>query len=491
MQIPRVRDAVTWRDAKPRWRALGRDARIGLVGIAILTVGAIGVRVWLMLAYGPGFLSFPDSGEYALDANLNIFRDPQRPAGYPFLLRLIHHLSDNLTFTIGVQHAMGVAAGVLLYKAVRRTGAPPWLGLLPAAIVFFGATGLVLEHALLADAPFAFFQVLSIYCAIRALYEKSLRWPVLAGLAVGVAFWMKTDGVVGVFVIAAVLLWAAPGGRRRRLLSAGAVALTAIVMIVVYVGSQYYFTGYLGLQRQSAWNLYGRVATFVDCSHLTPPSGTRFLCPSQPLGHRESQAYYQGAPQAPAPERFGPPWVAPGYANGVVERFSVAAIEQEPLAYAGAIVTSLGHYVLPRVGEGNTPREIREGVSGPAGALQFQPAYALLYKESVGYSGPEDSFAAYESYTLVQGPLLIILLIGAIVGPLLLPIRTRAAAAIFTLMAVGSITFAAAGSGYDARYAYPAFGPLAAGAALGMWGIGVALAHAGHRRWRALLAADT
>jgi hypothetical protein len=491
MRNLQVRHAVTWRDARPRWRALGRDARIGLVGLVALATGAIGVRVWLMLAYGPGFLSFPDSGEYALAAKLNIFRDPQRPAGYPFLLRLIHHLSDHVSFTIGVQHALGVAAGVFLYKAVRRTGAPPWLGLLPAAVVFFGATGLVLEHSLLADAPFAFFQVLSIYCAIRALYEKSLRWPVLAGLAVGVAFWMKTDGVVGVLAIAAVLLFAAPGGRRRRLLSAGAVAIVATAMIAAYVGSQYYFTGFLGLQRQSAWNLYGRVATFVDCSGFTPPSGTRFLCPSQPLGHRESEAYYQGAPSAPAPERFGPPWVAPGYANAVVERFSIAAIEQEPLAYAGAILTSLGHYVFPATDEGNTPRQIREQVRAPAAAGQFQPTYALLYAESLGYTGPEGALAAYEKYTLVQGPLLIFLLIGAIAGPLFLPARMRAAAAIFTLTAIGSITFAAAGSGYDARYAYPAFGPLAAGAALGIWGIVVALAHARQRRWRAPLAADT
>jgi hypothetical protein len=458
--------------------------------MVILAAGAIGVRVWMMLAYGPGFLSFPDSGEYALAAKLNIFRDPQRPAGYPFLLRLIHHLSDHVSFAIGVQHAMGVAAGVLLYKAVRRTGAPPWLGLLPAAVVFFGATGLVLEHSLLADAPFAFFQVLSIYCAIRALYEKSLRWPVLAGLAVGIAFWMKTDGAVGVVVISAVLLFAAPGGRRRRLLSAGAVAIVATATIATYVGSQDYFTGFVGLQRQSAWNLYGRVATFVDCSGFTPPSGTRFLCPSQPLGHRESQAYYQGAPSAPAPERFGPPWVAPGYANAVVERFSVAAIEQEPLAYAGAILTSLGHYVFPVADEGDTPQGIREGVSAPAAAREFQPAYALLYSESLGYTGPEDALAAYEKYTLVQGALLIILLIGAIVGPLFLPARMRAPAALFTLTAIGSIAFAAAGSGYDARYAYPTFGPLAAGAALGMWGIAGALAHARPRRWRVPLRAD-
>jgi hypothetical protein len=47
----------------------------------------------------------------------------------------------------------------------------------------------------------------------------------------------------------------------------------------------------------------------------------------------------------------------------------------------------------------------------------------------------------------------------------------RAAAIQFTLTAIFSVTFAVAGDSYDARYAYPAFGPLAAGAALGAWGI--------------------
>ena len=129
-------------------------------------------------------------------------------------------------------------------------------------------------------------------------------------------------------------------------------------------------------------------------------------------------------------------------------------------------------------------------MSAPAAAREFQPAYALLYSESLGYTGPEDALAAYEKYTLVQGALLIVLLIGAIVGPLSLPARMRAPAALFTLTAIGSIAFAAAGSGYDARYAYPTFGPLAAGAALGMWGIAGALAHARPRRWRVPLRAD-
>ncbi len=458
---------------------------MALVALAALVAGAVGVRVWLMVSYPPAFLGFPDSSQYALAAALNIFRDAQRPAGYPFFLRLVHHLSDSMSFTIAVQHAMGVATGLLLYKAVRRTGAPAWLGLFPAAIVFFGGMGLILEHALLADSLFTFLQAVGVYAAIRALYDPSLRWPLLAGVAIGLSFWVKTVAISSAALIAIVLVCAAPGGVRRRLLSAVTVSVLVAAMILVYVGSQYYFTGYLGYERQSAWDVYGRVATFVNCSSFTPPSGTEFLCPREPVGQRQSQDFFQYGPTAPAVERFGPPYAAPPYANALLKEFSTAAIEHEPFAYVAAIMRGLSRYVFPRPGEGYTPREASNEVINPLKARSAQSAFALFYPDSLGFAGPEseaDPLLVYESYTRVQGPLLILLLVAAIAGLFCLPARMRWAAAVFTLTAVFTMTFAVAGNGYDARYAYPTFGPLAAGAALGAWGLGSLLARVIRRR---------
>ncbi|HYM55069.1 MAG TPA: glycosyltransferase family 39 protein [Solirubrobacteraceae bacterium] len=474
----------TVQSLKLRWQALDRGARMALVGVSALVAGAIGVRIWFMVSYTTAFLGFADASQYALAAVLNIFRDAQRPAGYPFFLRLVHHFSDNLSFTIAVQHAAGVATGLLLYKAVRRTGAPPWLGLLPAAIVFFGGTGLFLEHSLLADPLFAFLQAVGVYAAIGALYDPRLRWPLLAGIAIGLSFWVKTVAISSAILIPIVLLCAAPGDTRRRLLSAVTVSLVAIGLIFTYVGAQYYFTGYLGYERQSAWNLYGRVATFVDCSKFAPPSGTRFLCPPEPLGHRSSEPYYQYAPTSPAVERFGPPYIAPLNANAPLKSFSVAAIEHEPVAYAKAIVGGLGRYFFPREGEGYTPQGMRDEVIEPAREQSVQPEIALFYPHSPSYSPTGDihPLSVYESYTRVQGPLLILLLVAAIAGPFFLPARMRWAAIAFTLTAIFSITFAVAGNGYDARYAYPTFGPLAAGAALGAWGIGSFLSRMFRRR---------
>jgi hypothetical protein len=479
--------SVGWRGSPVRrWRTLDRGSKAAVVGITVLAAGAIAVRAWLILGYGPAFLGFGDSHEYIDAAARGVFNDVQKPAGYPIFLAVVHQFSDSLTFTILVQHALGLATGLLLYKSVRRTGAPPWLGVLPAVIVLFGGTGLLLEHSLLADSLFTFLQALGVYAAVRALFEPGLRWPFLAGLAIGASFWVKTVGLSSVVLIPPLLLLAAPGAIRRRLLSATATGGAALLMIGGYAVVQAGVTGYWGYERQGAWNLYGRVATFVDCSRFTPPTGTRFLCPAEPLAHRQSQSFYQYARSAPAVRRFGGPAHAPGYANAMLQRFSIAAIEHEPLAYARAIAHGLSSYVSGRPGEGYTPQSIREALLDPKGVRSIQPAVTRFY-HSRGYEGTASSIhtlARYESLTRIRGALLILLLLAAVSGPPLLLGRVRAAAALFTLTALLSVTLAVAGNGYDARYAYPAFGPLAAGAALGAWAVAIALRRATQRRRR-------
>jgi hypothetical protein len=484
LQIRERVGSVRARSIGSRWAALERDARVGFAGLAALLIGGIAVRFWLIAAYPPAFLGFPDSSQYAWAAADNIFRDHERPAGYPFFLRLVHHLDGQLSFAIVVQHALGLATGVLLYKAVRRTGAPAWLGLAPAAVVFFEGTGLLLEHALLADPLLAFLQAVGVYALVRALGAASLRWPALAGVAIGLAFWMKTVALSNAALAILVLLCAGVGGWRRRLRAAATVAVLVAAFVAFYVGAQFYFTGFLGYERDSAYDLYGRVATFVDCSAFTPPAGTAFLCPLEPLAHRNGQAFFQDSAESPAVQAFGPPPLAGTSANAVLERFSVAAIEHEPLAYAAAILRSLGHYLFPRVGEGDTPTSLRAGVTSIANEYFLQRDFARLYPESLGYVGPPGAqpLANYDRFTIMQGPLVVALLVAGLLGPFLLRGRMRWGAALFTLTALVTITFACAGNGYDARYAYPTFGPLAAGGALGAWAAAQRLAGLLHNR---------
>ena len=461
-------------ELRRRWRALDRDARVALVGITLLTAGAVAVRVWFMASYRPAFLGFNDSYQYVLSAARDIFSAPQWPAGYPFFLRLVHHLSDRLSFTILVQHALGVVSGLLLYKAVRRLRVPAWLGLLPAAVVFFGGTGLFLEHSLLADPVLNFTVALAMYCAVRSLEGEQLRWALLTGAAIGIGFWVKTIAISGAAVIPAVLLFGVAADRWRRLLFSSATLLAAVALVVFYFGAHAYFTGRWGYERQSSWNLYGRVATFVDCGAFTPPRGTAFLCPREPLSARQPPAYYQYAPGSPAVQRYGAPNRAPDSANAVLRRFAISAMLHEPLAYAGAILRGLTFYVSPRWGEDYTPASIREALEESKEQSAIEPAIALLYPHSVGYyrrPGAVRALSWYESHTRVQGALLIVLLLAAVAGPFLLRGRTRWAAILFGLTALASATFAVAGAGYDARYAYVAFGPLAASSALGAWAL--------------------
>jgi hypothetical protein len=458
------------------WHARERGEKATLLAITVLVSGAIAVRAWLMVSYGPAFVGFADSHEYVSAAALGVFHDAQKPAGYPIFLGLAHIFSSRLPFTILLQHALGVATGLLLYKSVRRAGAPAWLGLLPAAVVFFGGTGLLLEHSLLADSLFAFLQAVGVYCAVRAICEPRLRWALVTGLAIGISFWVKTVGLSSAILVPPLLLLGACGTIRRRLLSATAVAGVAIVVILGYAAVQAQVTGYWGYERQGAWNLYGRVATFVNCADFTPPAGTRFLCPSEAPAHRLPPAFFQYGPSTPAVRHFGGPARAPSRANALLQKFSIAAIEHQPIAYAAAILKGLTFFVAPRSGEGYTPQSIREALLAPAGVRAIQPSLASYYPGSHGYRGHAGatlSLETYESHTRVQGVLLALLLLACVLGIPLLSGRVRSAAILFTLTAIFSVTFAVAGNSYDARYGYPAFGPLAAGAALGAWGIAV------------------
>jgi hypothetical protein len=330
-----------------------------------------------------------------------------------------------------------------------------------------------------------------VYGAVRALERPSWRWALFTGLAIGLSFWVRTVALSSALLVPVLLLALGPGTRAQRLRSGGAVALGVVALALAYVGAQALFTGYVGYERQSSWDLYARVSTFVDCSRFEPPPGTRFLCPAEPPGRRLTQNYYQYAPAAPAVRRFGGPGRAPGYANSLLGSFARSAIEHEPLLYAGAVVRGLGFYVLPREGEGYSPAALREELLNASGERAIEPAIAAYYAHSTGYSS-RSALAAlddYERHTRIQGALLVLMLLAAIAGIPCLAGRARAAGLLFTLTALGSICLAVATNSYDARYAYPTFAPLAAGAAVGAWGIYARLRVA-WRRHRARVEAD-
>jgi hypothetical protein len=465
-----------------RLSTLTREERITFGALALMTLGAIAVRASFVLSYRPAFLGFGDSYEYLLSAARNIFRDPQRPAGYPFFLRLLHHVSDHLLSVVIVQHALGVAAGLLLFAAVRRAGAPVWLGLLPAAVAFFGGTGVVLEHSILGDSLFAFLLALTTYVLVSAEASPHAWVAFLAGLLAGIAFWVRTVGLTEVVLVPLWLAFAAGRPRGPHLRRAGVAALAALAAVVFYIGMQAYFTGFWGLERQSGYNLYSRVATFANCRDFTPPKGTAFLCPQGPdLG----PAGYQYGPTSPPVARYGTPDHAPPEANAVLRRFDIAVLENQPLQWGEHIADDFWNFYLnPRqaVDAGYTPATLLAGLEDPVEEGAVEPAIALKYPSSVGYLRRHvHALNRYAQVTRLEvRPVMLLLMLGPLIGLILLRGRLRAVTALFTLTALLSILFAIAGESYDARYAYPTLAPLGAATALGGW----ALARTATRRLR-------
>ena len=238
-------------------------------------------------AWRPGFLGYPDSGNYLLVTVIGpLFAESLRTAGYPLFLRGVHIFDTRITT---VDRPPAPARGRLrppVYATVVRAVRSRWAALLPAAVVLFGGTELFLEHAILSEAVYIFLEVLSAYAVVRSVDSSSPAWPVAAGLGRGLAAVMRTIGIAVVpLVVLAVLAIRRPSWRRRAALTA-AVVVAAAVPLLAYSDAQYNGARYFGLTRGGNWNLYARVAPFADCSKFTPPSGTRALCDRTPISKR-------------------------------------------------------------------------------------------------------------------------------------------------------------------------------------------------------------
>jgi hypothetical protein len=317
----------------------------------VIAAVALALRVLTIIGYFPANLSHPDTGSYVWAAAGHLFSDPFRPAGYPLFLRVLHHLSRDLQFTIVVQHAVGLCMAVGAYLVCRRTGARAGVALVAAAVVAWSGDQLLFEHALLSDGLFLAVLVLACYLALRLLDSADLMSPrqitlvVAASATVGALGTVRTVGAVLVPVFVVWLAIVAGPGWRRRLMVAAIGAITCLVPLLVYAVAQQQETGVFGISRFGAWPLYARVAPFANCSDFTPPARTAALCESSPAGSRAGPEFYLWSPRSPARRRFGFP---PAH-EAAVGDFALAAIEHQPLNYLYAVGRDLARYVDPHL----------------------------------------------------------------------------------------------------------------------------------------------
>lgn len=457
--------------------------RVLVVLALLLGVGAL-LRVWFFLVWSPALTGYSDSGIYFQDAVQSLWTDPIRTVGYSMFLRLLHGISPHLILVIIVQNVLGLVAAVLLFLAVRRCGGARWLGLVPAAIIALGGDELFLEHSALSDALFIFLISAMLYCAVRAS-QASAWWAALAGLFAGLGVWDRGAGVALVAVIAVWLAFSA-GRPTRRTITVAVVSLAvSLAMVGGYVEWRQAASGLSGLTTNNAWNLYGRVGPWADCTKFTPPPGTRVLCESTPpseRGYRSGGDGYIYNTDSPAQTLFGPPYLVSQYphAMALLQRWSEAAILGQPLDYLNAVwldTIRLVDPTHPSYSDLSPDELIAFLLYGPNhnGINEFVTDWqsALYPNDPPAHHGDIAPLTEWERITRVDGVWMVILLALCLAGPWLAIRGTRAGTTLFAVTALVLLFFPIVTKGYDYRFVIPAYGPLFAAGALSAWGLAV------------------
>jgi hypothetical protein len=473
--LPVGAGAVRW------WADRSHAERVALIAlVGVLAAGGL-LRGLLMAAWSPAFMGWPDAKSYLDVAHGELFSNVLRPAGYPMFVRALDGLHSSLSVLVVANHALGLGTAALLFAAVARAGAPPLLGLVPAAIVALNGDTAFLEHAPLSEPLFTFLVALAAYAGVRALEGPSAVWPVVAGLALGYATTVRVVGLALLPVFGVWLLAAAHGPLRRRARTTAIAAAAALALLGAYQAATYVSVGETGLSRHGAWHLYARVAGFADCSRFEPPAGTAALCERIARSDRGTVDQYLFMPaQSPAFRAFGDPFVSSDQHVAALGSFARTAIVHQPFDYLREVGGDMLRYVAPE--------SMRRFGGGPSYAdlvgepILANPLYEAQGLTSVGaYYGPEtaayfadtgllDALRGYEAATRVQGPLFVVLALLSLTAPLVLRGRARAAAALFAITAWALLVAPVAALEFSARTAVPGFGVLGAAAALGAWG---------------------
>jgi hypothetical protein len=473
-------------------RLRNRVPRLSVVSWALVVITLAGflLRLYLELSYRPALLGFPDSLSYIIDAQYGLFTAPGRVSGYAIFLQGLHAISAHLMLVTSVQHLLGIASGLLLFDAVRRVGCPPALGLIPAAVVILGGSQIILEHAILSDLLFLFLTTLALWFVVRT-WTGSGWWALGVGLALGAATIVREVGLELLpFALLSLLLVPRAAARIRVAVLAAGVAGAAAV-IVPFGYDHKVETGSWGFASTSAFQLYGRVAPWADCSKFTPPKGTAKLCIHTPVSQRRGSQEWLFTRASPAVVAYGTPdsnTHPPSDENSHLESFAWAAITGQPLTYLHYVSRDLVRVVDPSFpsspysGIGNslaglTPDEMRNSMFNTDRLLPNAQVVTSYYDSPTLVAGDVQLIKTWDRDTRLEGPAMVLVLLLALLAPILargLPRRLALLCAIYAaVLIVGPILTLE----YDWRFMIPAFGPLTAGAAIGGFEVVTRLVH--------------
>ena len=298
-----------------------------------LAVGAA-LRLVAMLGY-PGALWFAGDSYVYVGAALRPTPDLSKTTGYSLFLRALLPF-HSFTLVTGVQHLMGLGIAVMVYVLARRAGVSKLWATAATLPVLLDGFEIEDEHMVMAEALFTFLVVLAM---LLILWRSRTSWvtALIAGLLVGYAVIVRTEGLPILVLFPLYLLWC---GRRswRGWLAAVVMAIGCAAPVVAYATWFDHVQGSFTLSRADGFFLWGRVSSFAECSIIKPPANELKICPSGLPSSRTAPGDYIW--------HFGPVHnIAGGPVSVANDRllrdFAIRAIEAQPLGYVKAVVKGL------------------------------------------------------------------------------------------------------------------------------------------------------
>lgn len=431
---------------------LGRWADANRVFAAALAVAFV-LRVVVAVAYPPALEFTGDSPSYLAASHSPFTLGVWHPFGYPVFLWVLSAMHSLLLVTL-LQHLMGLAAAVLLYRLVRGLEVGAVGATVAASPLLFDAYQLDVEQFVLSDTLFTLLTVAAVTLAMRILRGAGLSSAVGLGGLLAAAALVRTVGLGVAGAVVVVLLLARAGWSR-----VAVVAASCALPLGIYALAFHAAYGVYGLQGYGGRYLYGLVAPFASCDRAALPVDERGLCPTLPKYARPGVNQYVWSEYNLAH--------VPGDS---IQRSKLAGDFARPIAMhqlgdaAAVTAGNVLHYFAP--GRQTGPRDWF------GGSWQFplkdrSPAWNI-YPAKYGFgdgvtqgrivNGLAETLRGYQRVVFVPGPALALALVVAAAACCLrrLPRLTRASIALTSLAGLSLLVLPSVSAGFDWRYLLPA-----------------------------------
>ena len=296
-----------------------------------LAVGAL-LRLVASIGY-PGALWFAGDSYVYLGAALRPQPNLSKSTGYSLFLRVLLPF-HSLTLVTAVQHLMGLAVAVLIYVLLRRSRVSKTWSAIATLPVLLDGYIIENEHLIMAESLFTF--LLMVAVTLLLWLPDRVRWwaVVVAGLLVGYAVIVRTQGAVMLGILPLFLLLRGWAWRTLRgWLVAIVFAVASLVPVAAYANWFHERTGHYGTSMSAGFYLWGRVSSFADCARIKPAGDEAVVCPTTPIADRTPPGnFVWHAPQTHKDmDSLGGPVSDKG--NQVLTDFAIKAVEAQPLDY--------------------------------------------------------------------------------------------------------------------------------------------------------------